>query len=132
MKTPHQAMLCPDPTTSRRSAAPAASQAVQTHVGFEGPGWQIREMFRLETYRITNLRGRNDSTGNRAKQMTKQASAPKLQAPNMSKRSHRLTRKHSYVSLSGKKEQKDAWNYNLAPSLFTWQTKTRVQGYGVH
>ncbi len=43
------------------------------------------------TYRITNLRGRRESTGKRAKQMTKQTKAPRLQAPKMSNRSHRLT-----------------------------------------
>lgn len=52
----------------------------------------------METYRITNLRGLKDRTGNRAKQMTKQASAPKLHAPKMSKRSHRLTRKCNHPS----------------------------------
>lgn len=45
----------------------------------------------VDTYRMTNLRGRTDRTGNRAKQMTKQARAPKLHAPKTNKRSHLLT-----------------------------------------
>ena len=43
------------------------------------------------TYNMANLRGFNDSTGNKAKQMTKHAKAARLQAPNTSSRSHRLT-----------------------------------------
>lgn len=58
----------------------------------------------METYRITNLRGRRDNTGNKAKQMTKQARAPRLQAPKMSKRSHRLTGKQYYVSVADAEE----------------------------
>lgn len=45
----------------------------------------------MRTYRMTNFRGFSDRTGNRAKQMTKQARAPRLQAVKMSNRSHRLT-----------------------------------------
>lgn len=45
------------------------------------------------TYRMTNFLGRSERTGNRAKQMTKQARAARLQAPKTSIRSHRLTRK---------------------------------------
>lgn len=51
----------------------------------------ICEKMRVATYRMTNLRGLRDSTGKRAKQMTKQASAPRLQAPNINNRSHLLT-----------------------------------------
>ncbi|KAH8177545.1 hypothetical protein LIA77_02627 [Sarocladium implicatum] len=43
------------------------------------------------TYKMTNFRGRRDSTGKRVKQMTKQAAAPRLQAPKIIKRSHLLT-----------------------------------------
>src|SRR4051794_19663872 len=43
------------------------------------------------TYRITNLDGLKERTGKRAKQMTKQARAPRLQAAKTSIRSHRLT-----------------------------------------
>jgi hypothetical protein len=51
-----------------------------------------------ETYRITNLRGLRDRTGNRVKQMTKQAAAARLQKANTSMRSHRLTTLHvSYI-----------------------------------
>ena len=41
---------------------------------------------------MTNLRGFGNRTGQKAKQMTKQAKAPTLQAPKINKRSHRLTR----------------------------------------
>lgn len=43
------------------------------------------------THRIANLRGLRDRTGNNAKQITKQASAARLQPPKISRRSHRLT-----------------------------------------
>ena len=43
------------------------------------------------TYKMANFRGFNDKTGNRTKQITKQAKAARLQAPKMSSRSHRLT-----------------------------------------
>jgi len=43
------------------------------------------------TYRIANLRGFRERTGNNAKQITKQASAAKLQPPNTSILSHLLT-----------------------------------------
>lgn len=47
---------------------------------------------RVGTYRITNLRGLPiEITGKRTKQITKQASAARLQAPNINKRSQRLT-----------------------------------------
>lgn len=46
----------------------------------------------VRPYRITNLRGLVMRTGQRAKQRTKHARAPRLQAPNMSSRSQRLTR----------------------------------------
>jgi hypothetical protein len=44
------------------------------------------------TYKMANLRGFNDSTGKRKKQIMKHTAAPRLQAMNMSIRSHRLTR----------------------------------------
>jgi hypothetical protein len=47
---------------------------------------------KAHSYRITNLRGLVIRTGQRAKQSTKQARAPKLQAPKINKRSQRLTR----------------------------------------
>ena len=43
------------------------------------------------TYSIANLRGFNDKTGNKKKQITKQAKAPRLQAANTRSRSHLLT-----------------------------------------
>jgi predicted esterase YcpF (UPF0227 family) len=43
------------------------------------------------TYKMANLRGFNDSTGKRKKQIMKHTAAPRLQAMNMSIRSHRLT-----------------------------------------
>lgn len=43
------------------------------------------------TYNIANFRGLNDKTGNKAKQITKQAKAARLHAPNKSNRSHLLT-----------------------------------------
>lgn len=43
------------------------------------------------TYKMANLRGLSDRTGNKAKQMTKQARAAMLKAPKTSSRSHRLT-----------------------------------------
>lgn len=83
-----------------RSAVPATSHLDRHPWG----GWEGREPDgsgdQVETHRITNLRGRRDSTGNKAKQMTKQARAPRLQAPKMSKRSQRLTRKQYYVSIA--------------------------------
>ena len=45
----------------------------------------------FSTYRITNLRGLSERTGNRVKQITKHASAARLQAPKTNNRSHRLT-----------------------------------------
>lgn len=45
----------------------------------------------MTTYRITNFLGRNDRTGKRKKQITKQARAPRLQAPKIIIRSHLLT-----------------------------------------
>lgn len=44
-----------------------------------------------DTYNIANFRGFRDSTGKRAKQMTKQTRAAALQAPKTSRRSHLLT-----------------------------------------
>lgn len=44
-----------------------------------------------DTYKMANLRGLSDKTGNRAKQMTKHAKAATLKAPKMRSRSHRLT-----------------------------------------
>lgn len=44
------------------------------------------------TYSTANLRGLSDNTGNKKKHIIKQTAAPKLHAPNMSMRSHRLTR----------------------------------------
>lgn len=46
------------------------------------------------TYSIANLRGFSDKTGNRKKQITKQAKAPRLQAAKTRSRSHRLTVAH--------------------------------------
>jgi hypothetical protein len=43
------------------------------------------------TYKMANLRGLSDKTGNKAKQMTKQANAATLKAPKTRRRSHRLT-----------------------------------------
>jgi hypothetical protein len=40
---------------------------------------------------MTNLDGLSDRTGNRKKQMTKQAAAPRLQAPKIINRSHLFT-----------------------------------------
>lgn len=45
----------------------------------------------MRTHRMTNFDGLSVKTGKRKKQMTKQARAPKLQAPNIIKRSHLLT-----------------------------------------
>lgn len=45
----------------------------------------------LETYRMANLRGLSESTGNKKKQIKKQTAAPALHAMNTSIRSHRLT-----------------------------------------
>jgi hypothetical protein len=52
---------------------------------------KIPAEFRLVTYRIANLRGFSESTGNRKKQITKQTAAPRLHAEKMSIRSQRLT-----------------------------------------
>ncbi|KAK6958187.1 hypothetical protein Daesc_000982 [Daldinia eschscholtzii] len=43
-------------------------------------------------YKMTNLLGLVTKTGHRTKQSKKQMKAAKLQAPNISNRSHRLTR----------------------------------------
>src|ERR1700722_5010306 len=43
------------------------------------------------TYKMANFLGVTMRTGSKAKQMTKQAKAAKLQAPNTSSRSHLLT-----------------------------------------
>jgi len=43
------------------------------------------------TYRIANLRGLRERTGNSAKQSTKQANAAKLQPPKINILSHLLT-----------------------------------------
>jgi hypothetical protein len=45
----------------------------------------------METHKMANLRGLSDKTGNKKKQIMKQTAAPKLHAPKMSIRSHRLT-----------------------------------------
>jgi len=52
------------------------------------------------TYRIANLRGLSERTGNSAKQITKQAKAAKLQPPNMSNLSHLLTVAYKLVNVS--------------------------------
>jgi len=44
-----------------------------------------------DTYKMANLRGLSDKTGNKAKQMTKQANAATLKTPKTRRRSHRLT-----------------------------------------
>ena len=56
------------------------------HWGGEG----LRNMEFL-TYKMANFLGVTMRTGNKAKQMTKQAKAARLQAPNTSSRSHLLT-----------------------------------------
>jgi hypothetical protein len=43
------------------------------------------------TYKMANFLGVTMRTGNKAKQITKQAKAARLQAPNTSSRSHLLT-----------------------------------------
>lgn len=48
---------------------------------------------RVYTYSIANFRGLSDKTGNKAKQIMKQARAARLNAPNMRSRSHLLTAK---------------------------------------
>lgn len=45
----------------------------------------------MRTYRMTNFDGLSDRTGKRKKQMTKQARAPRLQAPKIINRSHLFT-----------------------------------------
>lgn len=60
------------------------------------------------TYNTTNLRGLSVKTGNRAKQITKHARAPRLQAPNMRRRSHRLTVTH-LVSRESRSSGSHAW-----------------------
>lgn len=57
----------------------------------EQGGRKRRATTSSNTYKITNLRGRRDRTGNRVKQMTKQAAAARLQKAKTSRRSHRLT-----------------------------------------
>lgn len=44
-----------------------------------------------DTYKMANLRGLSDKTGNKAKQMTKQANAAMLKTPKTRRRSQRLT-----------------------------------------
>ena len=61
------------------------------------------------TYSMANLRGFTDKTGNRKKQITKQAKAPRLQAAKTSSRSHRLTVAQSWLASQG------AW-YTIHPS----------------
>jgi hypothetical protein len=52
------------------------------------------------TYRTTNFLGRTERTGSRAKQMTKQATAARLQTAKIISRSQRLTGEHrTFVSL---------------------------------
>ena len=50
-----------------------------------------RQHMEFLTYRMANFLGVTMRTGNKAKQMTKQAKAARLQAPNTSSRSHLLT-----------------------------------------
>lgn len=50
------------------------------------------------THRMANLRGFSDKTGNRKKQITKQAKAPRLQAAKTRSRSHRLTISHQQLA----------------------------------
>lgn len=52
--------------------------------------WEV-ESKSTDTYKTANLRGLSVSTGKRKKQIMKQTTAPRLQAPKMSIRSHRLT-----------------------------------------
>ena len=86
------------PADHRR--APAVSMV--GHVAF----WDRQSvMSREATYRTANFRGRRDSTGNRKKQITKHAAAPKLQAAKAIKRSNRLTNAEEIISkLSGGRE----------------------------
>lgn len=70
----------------KRSKIAAVALAITTSLPF-----QINTVKNTTTYRITNFLGLSDSTGNRKKQITKQARAPRLQAANTSMRSHLLT-----------------------------------------
>lgn len=62
--------------------------------------WEV-ESKSTDTYKTANLRGLSVSTGKRKKQIMKQTTAPRLQAPKMSIRSHRLTRFKSVSLHSG-------------------------------
>lgn len=69
--------------------------AARAQCGPPIPKWTGRK--NVTTYRITNFLGRIARTGKRKKQITKQTSAPTLQAPKTNNRSHRLTvAKHRY------------------------------------
>lgn len=52
------------------------------------------------TYNTANLRGFNERTGNRTKQITKQAKAARLQPPKINIRSHLLTDMPNRISLA--------------------------------
>jgi hypothetical protein len=54
-------------------------------------GGMVFGIWNFLTYKMANFLGVTMRTGNKAKQMTKQANAAKLQAPNTSSRSHLLT-----------------------------------------
>ena len=56
-----------------------------------GGGGGVFGIWNFLTYKMANFLGVTMRTGNKAKQMTKQAKAAKLQAPNTSSRSHLLT-----------------------------------------
>ena len=66
-----------------KGKAEGAKQWAEGQVAFAVTG--------TDTYRTANFRGLSVSTGKRKKQIMKQTVAPRLQAPKMSIRSHRLT-----------------------------------------
>lgn len=74
----------------------------------------------LITYKITNFLGRKDRTGKRKKQITKQARAPKLQAPKINIRSHLLTtvRRSQPFGLGDQNKKEETV---LTPSLHSYE-----------
>lgn len=90
----------------------------------------------MRTYRMTNFRGFSDRTGNRAKQMTKQARAPRLQAPKMSNRSHRLTVEISpkatkSASLLGGNSNRGAQSASPETHVYVWHENWRSRAVPV-
>jgi hypothetical protein len=69
------------------------------------------EILGRNTYKTTSLRGLPAAmTGKRAKHMTKQARAPRLQAPKISRRSHRLTMSRRLAFVAAASQVKtEAW-----------------------